>query len=104
MGGKWNNQGWYKGKGRNYRGGGGGRGGRSSSSQNAYQDVYEETTEKRFASNTDKHLSKAHLRSYIGQDGPFFVSGAQDEEVVFAVRAIARTRTTYNCEGFNRLG
>ena len=81
MGRKWNSQGWYKGKGRNYRGGGGGRGGRGTSSQNAYQDVYEETNEKRLASNTDKHLSKADIRSYIGQAGMFrFMSGAQDEE------------------------
>ena len=84
--------------------GGGVRGGRASSAQNAYQDVYEGTTEKRLASSTDKHLSKAHLRSYIGQDSPFFLSGAQNEEEFFAARCIARTRTAENCEGFNRLG
>ena len=104
MGGKWNNQSWYKGSGRSYRGGGSGRGGRANSSQNAYQDVYEETTEKGLASSTDKHLSKAHLRSYIGQDGPFFLSGAQNEEEFLAARCIAQTRTAENCEGFNRLG
>ena len=102
MGGKWGNNCWYAtGKGRTQKGG---RGRRASSSQNAYEYVYEESTEHRHACNIEAHLSKAHLRNYIGESSPFYLHGAHHEEEFFAPRAVARTRTSTNCEALNRLG
>ena len=102
MGGKWGNNCWYAtGKGRTQKGG---RGRRASSSQNAYEYVYAESTEHRHACKIEEHLSKAQLRSYIGEAGPFCVHGAQDEDDFFAPRAVALARTNTNCEAFDRLG
>ena len=82
--------------------GGYGRGGRGGGG-----DPYGEQTtpsERVFAVKPDEHISKSPLRHICGEAGPFFLAGAENEESFFAAAAVAKTRTTENCEGLQRFG
>ena len=82
------------------RSGGRGRGDAASSS-----DPYGQTAApKAYASKIDEHLAKKGLRSYIGEQGPFFLEGADTETAYFEPHAVSRTRTATNCEAMNRMG
>ena len=52
----------------------------------------------------DMHLSKKALRSYMGENGPFFLEGASSAQEFFSMDAVSATRTPLNCEWHRRLG
>ena len=69
-----------------------------------YEDQSHQAEDRVYASRIDEHLSKASLRHFIGEQGPFFLQGARDETEFFAPAMVAKTRTASNCEAINRLG
>ena len=79
-----------------------GRGGRTNGG-GVYggDDGYVETVRR--CSRPDEHLSKQPARAYIGEQGPFFLNGCPTEADYFDPKAVVKTRTQTNCEGFNRL-
>ena len=64
-----------KGRGQYGRGSSSSRGG--GSGRGSFQgDAYEDQPAKVYAAKVDQHMSKQYLRSYVGETGPFFLSGA----------------------------